>query len=420
MTPQDLLRRVTASLAHEQRNTEPASTVLAEVIDWSWSMLSPSQQTLFARLSVFVGGWTLQAAEAVVSPEGLIAEDLANLVERGLVLQTENFGSRYEMLESVQSFAAERLADRLETDMFRDRMVSWLRNLNAELGIPELHSWADASVALLPERANVAAALSHLRDANRGEELVWFTARACGMWINHGFSEEIGRWLGPYVDDVSVSIEARSAAAAMVMEAAHAEGDLGALTKLGLKALELANGAPYEWIPAVAGFLGMWSLIYPVPIPTDALFDIASQATHGAATAKSRSTNEALLDMYRGHAEFAMRRFDSAALLFNRAHDAKHPGRLLLLAESGEALSLYLAGRRDEATRAVDGWVSRAHTDEWHYIVDVVRAVVQGGAGGPTSAADATQALASAVRYFKPASVWGRADDFQTAFGLTR
>ena len=55
MTPQDLLRRITSSLGY-RRDSDPGATALAEVIDWSWSMLSPAQQALFARLSVFVGG----------------------------------------------------------------------------------------------------------------------------------------------------------------------------------------------------------------------------------------------------------------------------------------------------------------------------------------------------------------------------
>lgn len=86
-----------------------------------------------------------------------------------------------------------------------------------------------------------------------------------------------------------------------------------------------------------------------------------------------------------------------------------------MLAEVGHGLSLYMAGKTTEAMTTVDQWRSSPDADEWHYVVEIARAIIRGGAGRP---GEATSALAEAVRRLRPASVWGRADDFQMAFGM--
>lgn len=88
---------------------------------------------------------------------------------------------------------------------------------------------------------------------------------------------------------------------------------------------------------------------------------------------------------------------------------------MLLVAEVGHAFALLLAERTQDALASVSSWRSQHDSDDWHYMVDIVRAVVVGGCGQPTQA---TSDLAAAVRQLSPASVWGRADEIQTSFGL--
>ena len=425
----------TSSASLSSPGTRPAVDALTDVLESSWGALSPAEQILLSRLSVFAGGWSQQAAGALTTGEFPTEESLGALVASGLVnvVVTQSPGpaagdrssdlrhtnlplsesARFSMLEPVREFAARRLEERGETTYARNRLTGWVRSLTEPWGIPELHGWAHASRSLISEQGNLAVALTHLSDTHQPEELVWLAVQASGTWINHGGADQIVRWLDPLVDDPFIPDEARSAAAAMLMEAAHAVGDLGSLTRWGLKSLELAGERPHNWLPSVAGFLGMWSLVFPVSVPMDQLFDTAKAI---AEQSSSRETNLALVGMYRAHAEFGLMRYEAAAESFRTVQAyCAHPGRLLLFGEIGEAISLFIAGRLNEAVAAVENWRSRADTDDWHYIVPVVRSIVRGGAGDPVVA---TSELAAQVRRLQPAGIWGRADDFQTAFGL--
>jgi predicted ATPase/class 3 adenylate cyclase len=87
---------------------------LRALVDWSYDLLTPEEQTLFARLGVFVGGLDLEAAEKVCGTDPLSSDDvldlLASLVEKSLVLHDEHEeASRYRMLETIRDYAREKL-----------------------------------------------------------------------------------------------------------------------------------------------------------------------------------------------------------------------------------------------------------------------------------------------------------------------
>lgn len=418
LEPSAALRGLHAQLFSEEYGTNgrtagaPASGDTS--LDVAWGSLGPQLQTTLARLSVFDDGCTAVAAAAVVRRGMPIDADLTALTAKGLVRRSSvDTDIRYVVPGAVREFAAERLAERGETDVIRDRLVDWVRGLIEPWGVPELHAWAHASEPLVPELRNFAAALDHLAAQHRPDELVWLAVGACGMWLNHGHADEVVRWLEPFADDPFVSASARSAAFAMLMQAAHQRGDLAVLTHLGMASLELAGDEPHDWVPAVAGFLSLWGTVYPVPLDFDSLFSIASER---ASASRSAATNRALVAMYRGHVECGRLAHDEATRWFREAlANTPHPGRLRLLGEIGEAVSLMLAGHTVEASRAVRAWWSKADTDDWHYVSDVVRAIVTGVAGDPELG---TAELAAAARRLPHAGLWGRADDFQAAFGL--
>ncbi|MEV4315429.1 BTAD domain-containing putative transcriptional regulator [Actinocrispum sp. NPDC049592] len=90
-------------LSKGSRTAEERHRTLRGVVEWSWDLLSASERTLAARLTVFAGGATLADAEAV---SGLPGEVLESLVDKSLV---EIVGDRYRMLETIRAFCAERL-----------------------------------------------------------------------------------------------------------------------------------------------------------------------------------------------------------------------------------------------------------------------------------------------------------------------
>jgi predicted ATPase/class 3 adenylate cyclase len=120
------------------RTALPRQQTLRAAIDWSYDLLSPDEQTLLRRLSVFSGGWTLEAAEAVVSGQWLVVGEenappplstlttdhrplttnldvldvLDTLVSKSLVVyDEEGEQGRYRLLETVRQYARERLQD---------------------------------------------------------------------------------------------------------------------------------------------------------------------------------------------------------------------------------------------------------------------------------------------------------------------
>ena len=112
------------------RTAPPRQQSLEATLDWSYALLSPSEQKVLQRLSVFAGGWTLEAAEAVCSGGGVTTGEvvnlLAQLVDKSLVLADTTTGAtRYRLLETIHQYAAHRLAEGGEAAAWRDRQLGY-------------------------------------------------------------------------------------------------------------------------------------------------------------------------------------------------------------------------------------------------------------------------------------------------------
>ena len=123
-----------ALLTSGSRTAEARQQTLRATVDWSYALLSSDEQRLFDRLSVFQGGWTMDAAEAVLddpgAPEGFVLDAVARLVERSMVIVDPGSPTRYRMLETLRQYAAERLLDSGEPPRSRPGMpatstMSW-------------------------------------------------------------------------------------------------------------------------------------------------------------------------------------------------------------------------------------------------------------------------------------------------------
>ncbi len=149
----------------------PASPARQQTLDatvgWSFDLCSPAEQVMWARLSVFSGGFDLEAAEEVCAGDGISREDVLNLVaslvNKSIVLRhqaTEHHTARYQMLESIRQYGAGRIAEpdelRALRILHRDHYRSLAHRFAAEGFGPHQADWF---VRLREESGNIRAAL---------------------------------------------------------------------------------------------------------------------------------------------------------------------------------------------------------------------------------------------------------------------
>jgi predicted ATPase/class 3 adenylate cyclase len=112
-------------LSGSAKTALPRQRTLAATIDWSYDLLKPAEQAMFRRLSVFTGGFDLDAAEAVCVGDGVedweVLDHLDSLVDKSLIILTQDDQgrTRYRMLEPVRQYAQERISDTVEPVHFR-------------------------------------------------------------------------------------------------------------------------------------------------------------------------------------------------------------------------------------------------------------------------------------------------------------
>jgi non-specific serine/threonine protein kinase len=184
------------------RTATPRQQTLRGAMDWSYELLSKPERELFARLSVFAGGWMLEAAEAVGTggkvEEEAVLDLLFRLVDRSLVVAETEMGdvARYRMLEPIRQYAWERLEESEKASSVRDRHAAFFLAL-AEEAEPELigsqqRLWVER---LEREHDNLRAALSWLLELEEGELGLRFSGALWRFWYARGYLSEGLRWL---------------------------------------------------------------------------------------------------------------------------------------------------------------------------------------------------------------------------------
>jgi predicted ATPase len=142
---------VFALLVSGQRRTGRQQTLRASIL-WSYDLLSPEEQTLLQALSVFAGGFTLAAAEGVGADHtvraGEIAGWLDHLVQRSLVVaEHAPIGTRYRLLDTIRTFAAEALVSVDRRERLRDGHLSWFAAWSYEQSIGSTNAGLDFSLS---------------------------------------------------------------------------------------------------------------------------------------------------------------------------------------------------------------------------------------------------------------------------------
>jgi predicted ATPase/class 3 adenylate cyclase len=179
------LERRLAALGGSGAGLPERQRTLRGTIEWSHELLDRAQRSLFARASVFDGGWTLEGAEAVVG-EGLadVAEVLESVVDQSLARREQADGEpRFSMLETIREYAAEQLAQAGEAEAIAARHATFYLDL-AERAEPQLVGEAAAEWArrLGHEANNLRAALRWSLAGDDSERIDLGLRLATGIW----------------------------------------------------------------------------------------------------------------------------------------------------------------------------------------------------------------------------------------------
>jgi predicted ATPase len=180
LSPQALLARLEQRfdlLIGGPRDMPARQQTLRATIDWSYGLLGPDEQTLFARLAVFAGGCTLEAAEAVCGADGLLT-GLSALIDNNLLRQEEQPDGepRFTMLETIRAYALERLHGLGEGEESARRHAEYFLTL-AERAQEELHVLPTVDwLAYERELGNFRSALAWLHARDDAERTVRLAA----------------------------------------------------------------------------------------------------------------------------------------------------------------------------------------------------------------------------------------------------
>jgi predicted ATPase len=243
-------------LTSESATVEQRHRTLWATLEWSHALLSEAEAVLLRRLSVFAGGWTLEAAEAVcglepLEPFGLL-DLLTGLVAKSLVVAEPDGGEvRYRLLETIRSYAGRKLDRAGETAVVRGGHLAWCLGL-AEQAAAEIHGRRGTAwlARLAREQDNLRAALAWTRtSAERLAAGLQLAGALQRFWFLHLHGRDEGRrWLDGLLEQaeqagwpgVSPTVRARALQGAGEMR--HGRDFAARATLIG-QALELYRAA---------------------------------------------------------------------------------------------------------------------------------------------------------------------------------
>jgi predicted ATPase len=367
LTPAAILTRLGSRLnllTSGQALTRRQQT-MRDAIAWSYDLLAPSEQLAFRRLSVFAGGATVEAAEAVIADGGARGsplDDVSALVDHSL-LRVEHRGGddtpRVRMLETIREYAAEQLAPTGEEERIRSAHARFFLDL-MQARVQDLASPqpGPALTALRAEDDNLRAALDWLaahaledrRDAELqlAERLVWY-------WRRLGRYQEAAARLADALrrnPDAPAVLRARALQGAAFIAARQGDHH-GAIARFeDALALQRATGErSYEadTLQFLAFEIAEASGDYA---RASALLEAALAIRQELGDEiKIAETNHDLgaIDLFRGAYEAAIERFSQAIPIFRRASDARNLALVLTDLTAAEMLAGHAAASRHAA-----------------------------------------------------------------------
>jgi predicted ATPase/class 3 adenylate cyclase len=237
LTPQQILDRLSQRLdvLKGGRDADPRQQTLRATIEWSYSLLSPDEQQLFSRLSVFAGGCTLEAAEDVADAD---LDTLQSLVEKSLLRFTDG---RYWMLETIREYARERLEEADAARQFERQHADHALLLGTRAHDRALGGDPEGGYGELErEHDNVRVALATFaRDRSSSEELSLICAVA-PFWLTRGHYHEGHRWVAAALEWADSPLALRAQALGYASDFARLTGERALATTYAEQALAAA------------------------------------------------------------------------------------------------------------------------------------------------------------------------------------
>jgi len=250
-------------LSHGTRVPMPHHQTLRAAIDWSYSLLTEKERILFRRLSVFAGGWTLDAAESTCVGESLDQNDifavLSHLVDKSLVnVETKNGTSRFQMLETIREYAREKFFESGEREIvYRSHLsffTHWMEQVEPKLHGPEqIHSLDQVET----EHDNLRVTLQWAtnNDVETGLRLAWFLS---WFWYIRGHGTEGLEWLKDLIAYEIPQTEAQAGALIckiFLLSLVEDFEDVRKLIKIVLESQDILNSGQISWaLRGTAGF----------------------------------------------------------------------------------------------------------------------------------------------------------------------
>lgn len=315
-----------ALLTSGARNVPARHQTLHAAIAWSYDLLEPSDQALFRRLAVFVGGCTLEAAGAVC-PDGHdrqrdILDGLAALVDRSLLslTPTQDGTPRFRMLESLREFALGQLAESDEAGEMQRRHAGFFLRLaeRAKSGLlgPEAQRWLEHFDV---EDDNLRAALAWTLGGGDPETGVKLAGALSPFWYSRGHLSEGRAWLDRALAHTrGVPVAARCQLLGDATWLARFQGDYKRSVALAEEAMVLAREAGQPEA-AIGGMVSLGHIVLEQGDDTraKAIFE------EGLSLARAAGNEQDIVHMLSGLAVVARDQgdYDRATALFEETVD---------------------------------------------------------------------------------------------------
>jgi non-specific serine/threonine protein kinase len=339
----DLFRLLTGG----SRTALPRQQTLRALIEWSYQLLSDSEKTLLGRLSVFSGGWTLEAAETICTDEAIaeveVLDLLTGLVDKSLVVfDGERLSARYRLLETLRQYARERLSEADEDATVRKRHAAFFLKMAEQFDLSHRAGAREEGgfEAITLEYDNLRSALAYYLDETEGDSGLRLACALRPFWETRGHWNEGRQYLERLL--ARGEPEEKTLIRAMALNAvghlASLQGDFSAAQLYLEQSLAMAREVGN---PAVEA---------------DALRDLGRRALHQDDFPVARSFYEQALEISRrcgDRAEEAARLRDlgyAAVSQYDFPSAERNLNQSLSLARElgdfrGEAESLYIIGR---------------------------------------------------------------------------